>query len=67
MILVGNLPNPLSVAIMISTIKNPTFNSSLLTYDNDNDNILFDHILLVNNIIYSLWDKQITNSSEDYY
>ncbi len=35
--------------------------------DNDNDNILFDHNIQIEIIMYNSLENQIINSSGDYY
>ncbi len=38
-----------------------------LKYNNDNDNLLFDHNIQIEIIIYNSLENQIINWSGDYY
>ncbi len=55
----------LTASLVYSCWTTPKF--FLFGYDNDNDNILFDHNIQIEIIMYNSLDNQIIDWSGDYY
>ncbi len=58
--------NPLVAVLVILADRHMLFSSWHLN-DNDNDNILFDHNIQIEIIMYNSLENQIINWSGDYY